>query len=213
MYTQRVTVFRDVPQVAVTVLLEPDEEKPVEPVVTPPPLPAPAPAPQTFVAKFDVSEPGIENRVDGRSIGKSPGASVAALNAGHSHHFLARGAEYQDAEGDFSSGGHTEVTVPIALESIATATTHGNTHRSSKKKRGKLVCSSNPSGADVFVDGKPAGRQTPISDTDPLELPVGTHEVQFRLAGMESAPQTVEIQDGHATIIENAAIDREHELF
>lgn len=47
---------------------------------------------------------------------------------------------------------------------------------------GSLSLSSNPSGAQVFIDGKDTGKTTPVVD---LQVPPGTHELKVVLDGRE----------------------------
>ncbi|MDP3238769.1 MAG: pilus assembly protein N-terminal domain-containing protein [Myxococcales bacterium] len=61
---------------------------------------------------------------------------------------------------------------------------------------GLLKIASNPIGADVIIDGKATGRRTPVLPSDPLEVPVGRHTIQFEWNGKKSAIQTLDVIEG-----------------
>ena len=67
--------------------------------------------------------------------------------------------------------------------------------------KGQLKIASNPTQADVILDGKPTGRKTPILPTDPLLVPVGKHKFQFKLNGKMSAPLEVMVVEGANPVI------------
>jgi serine/threonine protein kinase len=69
------------------------------------------------------------------------------------------------------------------------------------KAMGKLACTSNPVGAEIYVDGKNTGKKTPLPKSQALELPVGMHKVHFKFAGKASPPQVVEIKEGDVAIV------------
>lgn len=66
---------------------------------------------------------------------------------------------------------------------------------------GLLKIASNPTGADVFLDGKSTGRRTPVLPSDPLEVPVGRHTIRFERNGKRSAIQTIDVVEGANPII------------
>src|SRR5439155_17135621 len=74
-------------------------------------------------------------------------------------------------------------------------------------RKGKLACSSNPAGAEVVVDGRSTGRQTPIPIAKPLELPVGPHKVLFRLGGKQSELKSVDIKEDEVVTLRNIAVE------
>lgn len=216
-HSQRITIWKDDPDAVFTVLLEPEEKQAArDPKPEPPPRPVDPPKPATFAAKFLSAESGVEISVDGALIGRTPEAVATGLALGK-HHFTAKLTGYRVAEGEFSSDQSTELNVPVVLEKereqrvVSTSSRHNS--NSARNKRGRLVCTSNPDGAEVFIDGKPTGRRTPISTANPLELAPGRHKVQFRVAGLESAPQTVEIHENESVSLKDVAIDRDADIF
>ena len=64
------------------------------------------------------------------------------------------------------------------------------------KDTGLLACSSQPIGAEVWVDGKRSGRETPVGTGNALTLSAGNHTVVFKLGDKQSKPQTVVIPAG-----------------
>ncbi|MDP3503646.1 MAG: pilus assembly protein N-terminal domain-containing protein [Myxococcales bacterium] len=66
---------------------------------------------------------------------------------------------------------------------------------------GLLKIASNPIGADVIIDGKATGRRTPVLPSDPLEVPVGRHTIQFEWNGKKSAIQTLDVIEGANPVI------------
>ena len=60
---------------------------------------------------------------------------------------------------------------------------------------GKLACTSSPIGADIFIDGKPTGKKTPLSKANAIELPLGKHKIMFKLDGKSSTPAEFELTE------------------
>jgi hypothetical protein len=63
------------------------------------------------------------------------------------------------------------------------------------KGNGKLACTSSPIGADIFIDGKPTGKKTPLSKANAIELPLGKHKIMFKLDGKSSTPADFELTE------------------
>jgi eukaryotic-like serine/threonine-protein kinase len=51
------------------------------------------------------------------------------------------------------------------------------------KVMGKMMCTTTPIGADVFIDGKNTGKKTPVAKANAFDLSGGKHKVQFKLNG------------------------------
>jgi hypothetical protein len=227
-YTQKVTIFEHEPVANVTILLEPEVTKepsrgtgdarrdPPHPVGDPE-LP---PEPQTFSARFDAKQPGIELLVDGKKVGLTPDVRASGLAMDKPHHFEARHAGTKVAEGDFRSDGAPELIVVVALDKPVTpvqgdrrVTSPKVTPPKQSKEKGRLTCTSEPAGAQVFIDGQPTGRRTPVTDDDPVELAPGPHKVSFLLGGMKSEVRKVEIRANQTATLQDVAVNLENELF
>jgi hypothetical protein len=94
---------------------------------------------------------------------------------------------------------------PLKPQPQRTSPAKVNTSRSSSK--GKLACSTRPAGAQIFVNGRNTGRETPVALGNPLVLPVGTHTVVFKLGGKQSKPQKVNIREDEVTKLINVAVE------
>ncbi|HLL55873.1 MAG TPA: protein kinase, partial [Myxococcaceae bacterium] len=193
------------------------------PVEAKPPAPPAKPEPKTFVARFIARQQGVEILVDGRPVGRTPDARLANLAVGKTYRYTARLAGYKPATGEFSSGGDPEVRVNLELEKepemvapkpapkpppapvVKKPAPPPEAPRS--KAKGKLACSSNPAGADIFVDGRPTGRQTPVPISNALELGVGAHKVVFKFGGKSSAPQVIDIKENEVSTLRNVLIE------
>lgn len=176
-----------------------------------PPKPAtPEPA-KTFVAVF-VGEDGAEIKVDGKSAGQTPNAKLANLSIGKTYKFVASRAGYKPYAGEFKSDGDSELTVKFSLEKeapkpvevakpppqpkpVETAKPPPQPKPAVSKVMGKLAASTKPAGAQIWVDGKYTGRDTPVAIGNPLLLPVGTRKVFFKLGNKQTKPQTVNITE------------------
>lgn len=182
----------------------------------PPPTPTKVdpPRPKTFVARFVAPEKGIEVLVDGRPIGRTPTAQTS-LAVGRVYRYSARLAGYKPTAGEVRFEGDPEVEVDLKLEKeppkehtpvkpVVHQTPPPN--RPPSRAKGRLACSSNPAGAEVYVDNRPTGRQTPIPIGNPLELSVGNHKVVFKVGGRSSAPQAVEIKENEVSTLRNVPI-------
>jgi outer membrane biosynthesis protein TonB len=90
---------------------------------------------------------------------------------------------------------------PPEVKSPHTTGTHSaDTPGSSKKKKtGTLACRSDPSGAEIFIDGRSTGRRTPVPVGSAIELPVGKHKLTLK-SGSKSFTETVEIREGEVTV-------------
>ncbi len=62
-------------------------------------------------------------------------------------------------------------------------------------KLGKFAASTKPAGAQIWVDGKYSGRDTPVAIGNPLMLPLGSHKIVFKLDGKSTKPQVVTITE------------------
>ncbi|QRO01156.1 protein kinase [Archangium violaceum] len=180
--------------------------------------------PTTFAAVF-VGEAGAEIEVDGKRVGKTPDAKLNDLAIGKNYSFTVKRAGYKPFSSKFRSEGETEVKVAFSLEKeeppappperpvvkktpepkpvVAKAST--STPRTAAK--GKLACSSKPLGAQIWVDGKYTGRDTPAAFGNPVILPVGSHTVVFKLDGKQSKPQKVNITEGDMAKLINIAVE------
>lgn len=67
--------------------------------------------------------------------------------------------------------------------------------------KGKLKIASNPTKAQVIIDGKPTGRDTPVLPNNPIEVPVGKHKIQFKLNGKMSQVYEVVVVEGDNPVI------------
>ncbi len=72
---------------------------------------------------------------------------------------------------------------------------------------GKLAASTKPAGAQIWVDGKYTGRDTPVAIGNPLLLPVGARKVVFKLGNKQTKPQTVTITEADVAKLIGVPID------
>jgi len=176
------------------------------------------PKPTTFEAVF-VGDSGAEIEVAGKRVGKTPDAKLANLTIGKTYAFTVTRAGYKRFSGKFRSEGDTEVEVPFELEkeepapaperTVSKQSSQEKSTRSSSRSvaKGKLACSSRPPGAQIWVDGKNTGRQTPVALGNPLLLPVGSRSVVFKLGGKQSKPQKVTISEGDVAKLINIPLE------
>ncbi|MDQ3264887.1 MAG: protein kinase [Myxococcota bacterium] len=169
------------------------------------------PAPQTFVARFQTSEEGVEILVNGQPVGVTPNVRAVDLPIAKVHRYSARRAGFRTVEGEIRSGGEPEVLVAIPLEREAPKKPREVARREEPKPRkqqavGRLAASSNPAGAEIFVDGKATGRRTPVPKTNALELAAGQHRIVFKLEGKQSAPQTITIAENETFTLRNVLV-------
>ncbi|WP_257462371.1 serine/threonine-protein kinase [Archangium lipolyticum] len=181
--------------------------------------------PTTFAAVF-VGEAGAEIEVDGKRVGKTPDAKLSDLSIGKSYSFTVKRAGYKPFSSKFRSEGETEVKVAFALEKEQPpappperpavvkktpepkpAVVKASAAAPRTTAKGKLACSSKPLGAQIWVDGKYTGRDTPAAFGNPVILPVGSHTVVFKLDGKQSKPQKVNITEGDMAKLINIAVE------
>ena len=201
----------------------PGTSPPVTTTTEPPRPPEPA-APASFSAQFTSTPSGAEIRLEGKSIGLTPKARAVKLVPDKTYKYTARLAGYRTYEGTLKGDGKPEMQVEIALEKEPRDPQQERDRERQQRererererqkqakaaaaKKGMLACSSNPAGAEVFVDNKSTGRQTPIPIAKPLELTVGPHKVTFRLNGKTSQVMSVEIKQDEVTTLRNVQVE------
>ncbi|ATB40686.1 serine/threonine protein kinase [Cystobacter fuscus] len=196
---------------------------------TPPPATEEPPKPALFSAVF-VGEPGgAEVEVGGKRVGKTPDATLANLTVGKTYTFVATRAGYQSYSGEFRSNGEEQVKVSFVLKKEEPPPTTAErpstpkpavdrpvakptaakvaTAKPQAVAKGKLACSSRPLGAQIWVDGKYSGRDTPAALGNPLVLPVGSHTIVFKLGSQQSKPQKVTITEGDMAKLVNVQLE------
>ena len=179
-----------------------------------------------YLARFASEVNGVEVQVDGKSAGKTPNAERGNLLVGRMYTVTARRPGYRPYSGTFSTLSSADLEVPLRLEKQAPAAqrpvaddearapTHvlatpvGNGSASARSgSKGKLACSTNPAGAEIWVDSHPTGRQTPAALQNPLLLSLGTHTVVFKIGGKKSEPQRVTISEKEVAKLVNVPVE------
>jgi PKD repeat protein len=133
--------------------------------------------------------------LDGNNKGTTP-ATFSDISAGtHKINFTKSG--YWDFSQDITvaAGKTTPVNVNLVLKSQPAPSPAGSVTASSQSQQGaggSIVISSNPPGANVYLDGKTSGT-TPVTlqNVDP-----GTHTVLLTMSGYTDASRTVEVAAG-----------------
>jgi hypothetical protein len=64
---------------------------------------------------------------------------------------------------------------------------------------GKVVISTEPNGAEIWVNGRKTTQRTPVNFSNPLLLPEGKHTLVFKAGGKQSKPMSVDITAENAT--------------
>src|SRR6218665_3016476 len=77
----------------------------------------------------------------------------------------------------------------------------------SKAPTAVLVVSSDPSGADVYIDGKPKGTTPFVSN----EMRIGAYQLRLEKTGFETVSKRIELQEGKPTIIKETLRKKEEE--
>ncbi|QSQ24982.1 protein kinase [Pyxidicoccus parkwayensis] len=189
-----------------------------KPTPTPPKVEEP-PAPRKVAAVFEGMD-GAEISMDGKRLGKTPQVRAANLEIGKTYRFTAKRAGYEPFSGEFTADGSKDemrvafqlvklpepepVREPVAKEPKPPKPPVAVVTKPPKpsKAMGKFACSTKPAGADILVDGKKTGRQTPVPLSAPLTLPVGNRKVSFKLNGKTTKPVVVNItEDGVAKLL------------
>ncbi|MCY1002590.1 protein kinase [Myxococcus sp. MISCRS1] len=200
----------------------PTETVKVEPPPSTPTAPVEPPAPKKLAAVFEGAD-GAEISVNGSRVGLTPDARMANLEAGKTYQFTAKLAGYKPYSGKFVAKGEgDELTVPFQLvkeeaprppkpvvqaDPPPTPRPQPPKPPPASKATGTLACSTKPAGAEIFVDGKKTGRQTPVTLGSPLVLPVGKRKITFKLNGKTSKPFVVSIAEGKMEKLVNVAIE------
>ncbi len=132
---------------------------------------------------------GAAAYVDGQYVGNTP---VRYGTTAGSHNITVKQAGYQDFSSSVNvPGGGTQAVVANLARIV---------------QNGRLNLSSTPSGAQVFIDGSPAGN-TPLA----ANLAAGRHTVEFRRAGYQSASSNVDVVAGRTTTYNAILVQIRHE--
>ncbi|MGA9523468.1 MAG: protein kinase [Myxococcaceae bacterium] len=195
------------PPIAFVLQPGPRPAAPVAIQAEPEPTPVDKPrTPATFTARFVSDVDGVEITLDDQVVGTTPDVRATALEVGVTYSFTATAAGYKPLQGELKSTGDAVLDVPVRLEKVpAPSRPREAPRRTAQKSRtvaataratGTLACSTLPAGAQVWVDGKFTGRETPIAQGSPLILPVGNRVIQFKMGNKKSAPRMIEIKRG-----------------
>lgn len=130
---------------------------------------------------------GARILLDGRDLGVTP-ATIELPAGRHTLRLERTGHVPQELTVDITAGG-LERPRPAILEPFGEPVTPPTT--------GFLAVSSEPAGADVWIDGKPTGERTPCT----VELPAGEVLVEVRLAGHEIVETSEVIRAGEETAL------------
>lgn len=150
-----------------------------EPEPTPPPVeaaPAPPPkrvAPRTASVYFRTTPPGVTIVVDDRAewTCRTP-CTLSNLTVGR-RTVVARRAGFQTTRRTFAAGSEPEMIVEIGLEDA----------------RVQLLLSSQPDGADIYIDGRLISQKTNAK----IPLPEGTYRIRVSKDGVGEAEQVVQV--------------------
>jgi len=135
------------------------------------------PVPRTGVLKLDSNPPGAEVYLNGALIGRTP--MQISLDEGT-----------YDIE--LRLDGYMPYETRVRIN--AGQTTRLNPRLQPVPRTGTLEVTSDPSGAEVYVDGVYRGRTRLV-----LELDAGPHEVEVRMSGYESYRARVNVQPNRTT--------------
>jgi hypothetical protein len=200
---------------------DPDEARdppktPPDEVAKNPDTPAEPEKPKTFAAVF-VGDAGAEILVDGKPVGQTPNAKALNLAVGKTYKFQARRAGYKPLSGELKYGGSPELEVEVELEKEEAKPAPPpqptppkpvvNTPKPAPAKLGKFAASTKPAGAQIWVDGKYSGRDTPVAIGNPLLLPLGSRKIVFKLNGKQTKPQTVTITEAEVAKLINVPVE------
>jgi hypothetical protein len=123
--------------------------------------------------------PEVDVYIDGASVGKAP---VDRSNLVAGKHYV---VVHKDGYADFK--------VEVDLQSGKTVEVAANLSAS-----GTVRAISSPAGAEIYIDGSPAGR-TPGTVSD---VGVGQHVIELKLQNFADARQTINVGGGQQTIVQ-----------
>ena len=148
--------------------------------------PAPAelkPIPGTV--KVTSSPAGAEVRLDGKPTGEKTPCSLAVPPGEHQLDLSA--TYFRTERRSLTAVANRPVTLaPVTLTRL----------------QGSVQFSTQPSGAEVYVDGQRTSRETPCT----IVLPAGEHKVEARLAGYASASKAIDVLGESAAVQTSVAL-------
>jgi hypothetical protein len=151
---------------------------------------------------------GTQVFVGGKSKGTTPALKELVLPMQGAHKIEVRRAGFERVTQTIQNTTR-EKTMPLnvimrpvsATPPTAVSTTRPKSAPTLAKGRvnGKLVISTEPNGAEVWVNGRKTPHRTPMNFSNPLLLPEGRHSLLFKVGGKQSKPIIVEVTAENAT--------------
>ncbi|TDI88207.1 MAG: PEGA domain-containing protein [Caldithrix sp.] len=148
---------------------------------------------QPKVGKVEISSipPGASIFVDSRDTGKKTPAVLRNLTV-EEHEILLTKNGFEPFEGFVSvSSEQTGAFAATLKKTPALASDKVKREKAIRKSVGSLFVESNPSGAAIYLDGKPTGNKTPHKFA---ELKTGTYKIRLALDGYEDKIQNETIR-------------------
>ncbi|MBR1369104.1 hypothetical protein RJ53_06185 [Methanocalculus chunghsingensis] len=149
--------------------------------------PTPTPSPEGYFS-IDSQPRGATVRIDGHYVGTTP--ITRSVTSGTTHRVQIELAGYESWAGTYTAYSGQTSPIYAALTPNPPST-------------GFLAVTSNPSGADVYVDGSYRG-YAPMTVGN---LNVGSHTIELRLAGYSAYRSNIQIYAGQTTNV-NAQLSR-----
>ncbi len=172
--TEEVALAQEAESVTETVVPVEEEPEPTPPTVEAVPAPLPKRvAPRTASVYFRTTPPGVTIVVDDRVewTCRTP-CTLSNLTVGR-RTVVARRAGFQTTRRTFAAGSEPEMIVEIGLEDA----------------RVQLLLSSQPDGADIYIDGRLISQKTNAK----IPLPEGTYRIRVSKDGVGQAEQVVQV--------------------
>jgi|GEM_PF-1108652 len=176
------------------------------------------PAKETFVLSLSGLLDGTQVLVGGKSQGTTPALKELVLPMQGPHKIELRRAGFERVTQTIQNTAREKTmglnvimrpvsTTQTTTNTATTATTSTTPSSSSTltstsspaAPRGKLVISTEPNGAEIWVNGKKTPHRTPMNFSNPLLLPKGKHTLVFKAGGKQSKPLTVEVTAENAS--------------
>jgi len=157
---------------------------------------------ETFVLSLGGLSSGTQVLLGGKSRGTTPALKELVLPMQGTHRIELRRPGFEKVTKTIQNTAR-ERTVNLNVDMRPEKPPPGRTPPSTlskKRTEGKLVISTIPNDAEIWVNGKNTGKRTPRGFGNPLSLEEGSHTLVFKAGGKQSKPIMVEITSENATV-------------
>ncbi|MCL2626871.1 MAG: protein kinase [Cystobacterineae bacterium] len=159
-------------------------------------------AQETFVLLLGDLPPGTQVSIGGKTRGTTPKLKELTLPMQGSYKIALRKAGYEPFNKTIhNAASERSLSLDVVMRPLPASppVSPASPSLASSKKLGKLAVSTEPNGAEIWINGQKTAFRTPRTFSNPILLPEGKHTLRFKAGGKQSRLIPVEITAENAT--------------